>query len=150
MIKKLENKDYKISTQIRSVFQESYAIEAELLNATDFPPLKRSLENYITCDNEFFGFLKNHELAGVVEIEHKISSTHIQSLGVNPNFFRQGIAGKLVEFVVNSFSSKIITVETGVKNKPATELYKKYNFKEVKQWNTDHGVRKIRFERNTN
>jgi hypothetical protein len=25
-------------------------------------------------------------------------------------------------------------------------LYKKFDFKEVKQWNTDHGIRKIKFE----
>ena len=120
-----------------------------MLNATDFPPLKRSLENYIISDNEFFGFLKNHELGGVIEIDHSTNSTHIQSLVVSPKFFRQGIAGKLIKFVINSFNSELFTVETGVKNKPATELYKKYNFKEVKQWNTNHGVRKILFERKT-
>jgi len=149
MIKKLENKDDKISTEIRSVFQESYAIEAKLLNASNFPPLKRSLENYIICGNEFFGFLKDNELTGVVEIDHNKSFTHIQSLVVKPKFFRQGIAGKLIEFVFNSFNSKLFIVETGVKNKPAIELYKKYNFKEVKQWNTDHGIRKVLFERKT-
>jgi hypothetical protein len=32
-------------------------------------------------------------------------------------------------------------------NMPATKLYKKFNFIEVAQWDTDHGVRKIKFER---
>ena len=54
---------------------------------------------------------------------------------------------KLVEFVLNSNDSKLFTVETGLDNEPATTLYKKFNFKEVKQWDTDHGIRKIRFER---
>ncbi len=147
MIKRLNNKDINISVKIRSVFQESYAIEAELLNAIDFPPLKRKLESYINCGNEFIGYLKNQEIAGVIEIDHNNISTHIQSLVVNPKFFRQGIARKLIKYVFISFDSKLFSVETGVKNRPASELYRKFDFKEVKQWDTLHGVKKIRFEK---
>ena len=66
---------------------------------------------------------------------------------VDPVFFRQGIARKLMEYVFNTFDSKLFVVETGLENGPATKLYKKFDFKEIKQWNTDHGVRKIQFER---
>lgn len=147
MIKKLQNNDAEVAINIRSVFQESYAVEAKLLNAIDFPPLKRSLENYIESDNDFFGYIKDQELAGIIEIKHHTGFTHIQSLVVKPHYFRQGIAQKLMEFVLNSYNLKPIIVETGIKNTPAIQLYKKYNFIEVKQWDTDHGVRKIRFER---
>jgi len=146
MIERLKNNDIEISKKIRSVFQLSYRIEAKLLNATDFPPLKRTLENYVNSNTEFFGFLKDKELAGVIEIEHNNNFTHINSLVVDPSFFRQGIAGKLMEFVFNTFDSNLFVVETGLENGPATELYKKFDFKEVKQWNTDHGIRKIKFE----
>ena len=57
------------------------------------------------------------------------------------------IARKLMEYVFNTFDSKLFVVETGLENEPATKLYKKFDFKEVKQWNTDHGIRKIKFER---
>ena len=147
MIKKLENSDIKIAEKIRSVFQVSYAVEAKLLEVPDFPPLKRSLESYLKNESQFFGYLINQEIAGVIEIVQNNDSIHIDSLVVNPKFFRQGIAGKLIEFVFKSFDSKIFIVETGVKNLPATELYRKHGFKEVKQWDTDHGIRKIRFER---
>lgn len=147
MIKQLQNKEIETSNKIRSVFQLSYAVEAKLLNAIDFPPLKRSLESYLNSDNTFFGFFKTQELAGVIEIDQNHNTTHIQSLVVNPKFFKQGIASKLIEFVFNRFDSELFTVETGVKNGPATKLYKKFDFKEVNQWNTDHGIRKIRFER---
>jgi len=147
MIRQLQNSNRDVSIKIRSVFQASYAIEAELLNAVDFPPLKRPLESYIESNNDFFGYFKNNELAGITEIKHHDSFTHIQSLVVHPRFFRQGVANELMTFILNSFSSKPIIVETGVENAPATKLYKKFNFIEVKQWDTDHGVRKIRFER---
>ena len=58
MIKKLINSDIDIATTIRSVFQSSYAVEAKLLNATNFPPLQRPREDYIHCKHAFFGFLK--------------------------------------------------------------------------------------------
>ena len=147
MIVKLQNADLAIADKIRSVFQVSYAVEAEILKAVDFPPLKRNLESFLSSSNTFYGYLKNEELAAVAEIDHTNKAIHIQSLVVDPAFFRQGIASKLVEFVLNSYDSKLFTVETGLENKPAIALYKKFNFKEVKQWDTDHGVRKIRFER---
>ncbi len=147
MIKRLKNNDLEIAKKISSVFQLSYKVEANILNATDFPPLKRPLENYVNSNTAFFGYLKNQKLAGVIEIEHNNNFTHINSLVVDPVFFRQGIARKLMEYVFNTFDSKLFVVETGLENGPATKLYKKFDFKEVKQWNTDHGVRKIQFER---
>ena len=150
MIKKLQNNKIEVSNQIHSVFQLSYAVEAKLLNATDFPPLKRPLESYLKSDTIFFGYIENKELAGVIEIEHDNNCTDINSLVVNPMFFRRGIARKLLEFVFNRFDSKLFIVETGVENGPATELYKKLGFKEVNQYDTDHGIRKIKFERRIN
>ena len=150
MIEKLQNNEIEVSEKIRSVFQLSYKIEAKLLNASDFPPLKRPLKNYVNSNTEFYGYLKEGELAGVIEIERNNSFTDINSLVVHPGFFRQGIARKLMEYVFNTFDSKLFVVETGLENEPAIELYKKFNFKEIKQWNTNHGIRKIKFERRIN
>ena len=63
MIEKLQNKNLEVAKNMRTVFQASYAIEAKLLNAIDFPPLKRSLQSYITSDNDFFGYLKKLQQA---------------------------------------------------------------------------------------
>jgi len=147
MIERLDNKNTTITEKIRSVFQVSYEIEAKLLKAIDFPPLKRSLNDFFSSETEFYGLWKDKEIAAIIETKSDDYSTHIQSLVVNPRFFRQGLARKLITFVFDSFDSKIFTVETGVDNKPAIELYGKFEFKEVKQWDTDHGIRKIRFEK---
>ena len=147
MIKKLQNDDLETSSEIHVVFQLSYAVEAELLDANDFPPLKRPLESYFESRNEFYGYFENNELAGVIEVERTDQHIDINSLVVKPKFFRRGIGRKLVEFTFNRFDAKLFIVETGVKNTPATELYKKLGFKEIKQWDTDFGIRKILFER---
>lgn len=148
MIKKLQNHDLKISSQIQSVFQLSYAVEAILLGVSDFPPLKRPLKSYLESNSEFYGYFENNELAGVIETEQIDNCTSINSLVVKPKFFRSGIGKKLVEFILNRFGSELFVVETGLKNEPAAELYKKLGFKEVKQWNTDFGIRKVMFQKN--
>ena len=146
MIKTLPNEDTQIAKKIYAVFQASYAVEANLLNAIDFPPLKRPLEAYINCSTAFFGYYQREELAGVVEINNKPHFTHINSLVVHPSYFRQGIGRKLMEFVLNEYDSNLFIVETGLGNGPATKLYQSFDFKEVHQWDTDHGVRKVKFE----
>ncbi|QJP35476.1 GNAT family N-acetyltransferase [Nonlabens sp. Ci31] len=147
MIKKLQNTDIEVSQKIHSVFQASYAVEAQLLKAFNFPPLKRPLENYRESKTDFFGFIKKEELAGVIEINPKDDHTRIASLVIDPHFFRQGIAGQLIEFVFNAYDSNLFIVETGLDNGPAVGLYKKFGFIEVTQWDTDFGIRKIRLER---
>lgn len=147
MITKLQNNNLETAKNIRAVFQVSYKVEAELLKAVNFPPLQRPLENFMNSITEFYGYTKEDQLAGVVEVIHNQSYTHVRSLVVDPKFFRQGIGKKLMEFVLNIYNSNLYIVETGVDNNPAIQLYKKLEFIEVKQWDTDHGVRKIKLER---
>ena len=146
MIKKLDHTNQAIATKMHIVFQESYAIEAKLLNAINFPPLQRPLESYIKSTTTFFGYHIKDEIVAIIEVSSKEQTTHIDSLVVSPHFFRQGIGRELMDYILQNFSSKVFTVETGLKNIPASKLYTSFHFKEVKQWDTDHGVRKIRFK----
>ena len=131
---------------MRVVFQESYAVEAKLLNAVNFPPLQRPLEGYTKSKTTFFGYHIKEIIVGIIEVSTIEKATHINSLVVSPHYFRQGIGRQLMKYVLQDFSSKVFTVETGLKNIPASKLYTSFHFKEVKQWDTDHGVRKIRFK----
>lgn len=147
MIEKLQHSKINVANHIHSLFQLSYTVEAQVLNTTDFPPLSRPIESYLESDHIFFGHFENNELSGSIEISYYPHCTTIKSLVVHPQFFRRGIAIKLLEFVFNTFDSKLFRVETSVDNRPATELYKKLGFKEINLWDTDFGIRKIEFER---
>ena len=147
MIVKLDNKKTKVSKEIHSIFQASYKIEAILLQVTTFPPLKRKLSELCTSINSFYGYFLNNELSAVIEIDNNSISTHIQSLAVHPKHFRKGIAKQLIQFILDYYKSEIFTVETGLRNKPAIDLYTSFNFKESKQFDTNHGVRKIRLNK---
>ncbi|WP_240485031.1 GNAT family N-acetyltransferase [Arenibacter latericius] len=66
-------------------------------------------------------------------------------MAVHPLFFRRGIGKELIEFIFENIDSNHFTVETAIKNIPAITLYKKLGFHEVKQWDTEIGIRKIQF-----
>lgn len=148
MIKKMNHTVVSTAQKIRSTFQVSYAVEADLLNAFDFPPLKRSLANFLKSETTFYGYYKGNQLAAVAEIESTNNHTHIQSVVVDPYFFRQGIGSKMIAFIFKTYITSSFSVETGLGNLPVISLYKNFGFAEIKQWNTDHGVRKVRFEKN--
>lgn len=131
---------------MQSVFYASYSVEAKLLGAKDFPPLKRPLESYVNSSTVFFGYLKNQELGGIIEIDKDSSRTYINSLVVEPKFFRQGVARALMVYILNLYDSKLFIVETGIDNGPAKALYESLGFKMVKVWDTDHGIKKMKLE----
>jgi ribosomal protein S18 acetylase RimI-like enzyme len=143
----LDHENRLIAENIYSVFQLSYAVEAKLLGAADFPPLKRTVPNFLESRTSFFGYHRNDTLVGIIEIDALKTSFHICSLVVHPDYFRQGIAQELLNFIFRLLAGNNITVETGLANDPAVKLYKGFGFKEVGQYNTDHGIRKIKFER---
>ena len=147
MIQRLKHQEESIATQIYQVFQVSYAVEAEILKAVNFPPLKRQVAHFLTSQTEFYGFWKAKKLAAVMEIEMHEISVHIRSLVVDPDYFRQGIASQLITFAFAHFDTDTFTVETGVDNTPAVNLYKRFGFIETRQWDTDHGTRKVAFIR---
>ena len=145
MIIQIDNQDIYNAKEIHYVFQASYKVEANLINAIDFPPLKRSVKDFLECINLFYGYYFEDELVGVIEIKITDISSHIQSLVVRPNQFRKSIASNLLSFTLQNSNYKIFTVETAVDNLPAINLYQKFLFKEVKKWNTNHGIRKVKF-----
>ena len=147
MIIKINNKENKIAEEIRAIFQASYTVEAKMLKAVDFPPLKRTVSQFLKSDSEFYAYYLIENIAGVIEIENNEDLTHIQSLVIYPKYFRNGIGRKLVQFTLDTYKAKIVTVETGIDNHPAIKLYESFGFQEQEQWDTNHGVRKVRFEK---
>ncbi|MEL6810168.1 MAG: GNAT family N-acetyltransferase [Bacteroidota bacterium] len=148
MIRRLSHTQLEMAQEIYRVFQVSYAVEAELLGAVDnFPPLQRKPSDFLTSDTDFFGYFEDNVLAAVMEIRTHPSSTHIQSLVVDPAYFRRGIGKQLVTFVFDRYTTEMFHVETGTDNGPARALYVSMGFELIKEWKTKIGIRKVRFEK---
>jgi ribosomal protein S18 acetylase RimI-like enzyme len=143
MITILDNTDPEVAKQIHNIFQNSYKIEAQLIGTLNFPPLSRSAEDIEKSKTKFYGFSENQCLAAILEISLEDKCLGIDSLTVHPNYFRKGIANKLISYVlkVNDFSEAV--VETAVVNIPAIKLYKKHGFVEFKRWTPSHGIEKL-------
>lgn len=145
MIKLLHQQESSVAKQIYHTFQVSYAVEASLLGSDDFPPLKRTVKDIIESNTSFYGYLKKDVLMAVMEIQTNKTNIHIQSLTVDPQYFRQGIGNSLLKFAIDSFPSDTFTVETGLGNNPAIRLYENFGFIRHKIWMTEVGIEKIAF-----
>ena len=146
MIKLLHHQESSVAKQIYKTFQVSYAVEAGLLGSNDFPPLKRTIKDIMDSNTTFYEYLKKDVLMAVMEIQINKTHIHIQSLTVDPLYFRQGIGNSLLNYAIDAFPSETITVETGLGNIPAIRLYENFGFIKQKTWMTEVGIEKIAFK----
>ena len=147
IFKPLNNHKKNIAQKLYEIWQESYIIEKEIIGAKIFPPLDRTISDFIKSKHSFYSYIEKNNLLGVIEIDCRANSIHIQSLVVSPNHFRKGIASKLIDKVFTLHKSLLYTVETGNDNDPAKKLYKSKGFRKVKVCMTEFGVKKIKFEK---
>lgn len=143
MIRQLDNSNAWIADSIFQTFQNSYKIEATLIGARYFPPLSRTVEEISSATSHFYGYFENKNLAAVIEIAIIEKTLEIDSLTVDANYFRKGIAGKLLRFALSEFNVEKVIVETASANTPAIALYQKYGFVEYKRWLPAHGIEKV-------
>ena len=143
MITILDNSIEAVANEIFTIYQNSYKVEAQLIGTLDFPPLSRSIKNIEISKTQFYGFTENKCLAAIIEIAIEDRQLHINSLTVDPSYFRKGIAKKLINFVLENMDYSQAIVETAVVNIPAIQLYKKQGFVEFKRWTPSHGIEKL-------
>lgn len=119
----------------------SYAVEARLIGFLDLPPLQDTVATLQQCGERFFGYMKREQLAGAISYERIEKTVQICRLMVDPDFFRQGIASALIEFVCHKEqNASEIIVTTGSTNMPALRLYQRHGFREVEQMRMPEGI----------
>lgn len=135
LIKEINLNDLRQVQQLLALQVASYTVEAELISFYDIPPLKDTIATLQASDETFYGyFTEDERLAGAISFKRDGEVLDIYRMAVSPTFFRQGIAGRLLQFVekVEEGITRII-VSTGTKNYPAVALYRRYGFHEVEQ-----------------
>jgi len=140
---KLDHQNKISAQEIYKIFQASYRVEAQLLNADNFPPLSISVADLRQKKTQFYGGIIEHTLAGIVEVEEKNKVLDICSLVVSPDYFRRGLAKALMNYVLENLDWKEAIVETGSKNFPAIQLYEGLGFAIIKKWVPEHGIEKV-------
>ncbi|WIV18674.1 GNAT family N-acetyltransferase [Paenibacillus polygoni] len=129
----------------------AYRLEAQWIGFNEIPPLLDTVETIQGCGESFFGYITDDmELLGAIAVETEEEGTRtISRMMVHPLHFRKGIAGQLIEYVLDLYRDvpKMI-VSTGLKNIPASNLYQKYGFKPVETQEVAPGVELTTFHLN--
>ncbi len=130
--------------EIYRLRQRSYQVEADLIGLKDFPPLRRSVEEIAASPRLFVGCRCAERLVALAEYSIDQTVLELSSLIVDPDFFRQGYAGKLMQYLLDLDTWQEAFVDTAQANAPAIRLYQKYGFQETKRWVPQHGIPLIR------
>ncbi|MBT2685256.1 GNAT family N-acetyltransferase [Bacillus sp. ISL-37] len=113
--------------EVLDLQRKSYKIEAGLIGTDEIPPLKETFEQLQDCGETFIGCYIEGRLAGAVSFKKEGEVIDIYRMMVHPEFFRRGIAQKLIAQLEQIGYSEII-VSTGAANTPAVKLYEKLGF----------------------
>ncbi len=133
----LDHRDPELAEEIRAVLWHAYRVEAELLAAEDFPPLRRTAGEIAAAAARFFGTRVAGRLVAVTEIETEADEhVHVGSLGVVPEMFRRGLGRGLLEAALARFPGRRVTVSTGAANAPAIRRYEAQGFTIERRWQT--------------
>lgn len=134
---------------IAEVLAAGYATEAQIIDARDFPPLRRNAADIETSAGAFRGLLDGERLLAVVETEARPGYVEIASLCVVPAAFRRGCASRLLEDVLSQAerSASVVALSTAKSNSPALALYRKFGFQVVASRRSPEGIELVDLEK---
>lgn len=149
-IVKLDLQDGITLDELWSLQHKAYRLEAEIIGFHDIPPLLETRDMLSRVQEDFYGcFTDNEDLMGAVAVmEESPGKLTVTRMMVNPDHFRQGVAGRLLEFVFARYAGmEQFIVSTGKLNIPAVTLYTKHGFVPAGVEEVAPGVELIEFHR---
>ncbi|WP_405104352.1 GNAT family N-acetyltransferase [Paenibacillus sp. FSL K6-1217] len=130
-IVKLNLQDEFTLDELWSLQHKAYRLEAEIIGFHDIPPLLETRDMLSRVTEEFYGCIDETEelLGAVAVIEESPGKLTVTRMMVSPDHFRQGVAGRLLEFIFARYAEmEQFIVSTGKLNLPAVTLYTKHGF----------------------
>ncbi|EWG11269.1 GNAT family N-acetyltransferase [Cytobacillus firmus] len=147
MIKEININDRKAAEQVLGVQLPAYKIEADIIGFPDLPPLKDTANTLQLTGETFLGYFTGEILCGVISIKQEKGVLDIHRLIVHPEYFRMGIAQKLLNFIERMPMIEKLIVTTGSKNTPAVNFYLKNGFKELDKKEINEALTITAFEK---
>jgi len=136
LIFEIDNRLRNAANTIHRILHDAYVEEAALIEAEDFPPLRRTVADIMASDNQFLAYRRDGIVCAIIELEplsdRGSDCTLIASLGVSPQAFRKGVGRALVKHALCR-SECTVVVSTAERNKPAICLYEILGFS-ARRW----------------
>jgi GNAT superfamily N-acetyltransferase len=133
-----------VAAAIHGVMQEAYVVEAGLLGAEDFVPLRRSVGDIAGSRTRFLGVRVDGALAAVAELdEARPDVVGVDALVVRPQDFRTGLGTALLREIIAQADGRTVTVSTAAANTPALDLYASLGLFVTDTWTTADGIRML-------
>jgi ribosomal protein S18 acetylase RimI-like enzyme len=143
----LDNTNIEAAEQIIKLQKASYIVEAELIGFMQIPPLLELPEDIQNSREIYYGYFVEADLAGIISYTVEKDVLDICKVAVHPDFFKRGIATKLIKLVEQTDGINSIIVSTGLKNSPAVNLYTSLGFVETHVCEVEKGIFIINFEK---
>lgn len=150
MISKLSLEDRDTVQQIWSLQHMAYPLEAERIGFMEIPPLQDTFDTIRLSGETFFGYVNEEgDIIGAIAVEPEQKQVTISRMMVHPGHFRKGIAGILIQHVLESYKeAPKFVVSTGTLNTPAVNLYEKFGFVKDHVFEVAPGVELTEFHLN--
>ncbi len=123
--------DSSTQSEILQLQRKAYALE-EALIGFPIPRMKDTARELAASDEVFIGMVQDGVLLGMLSFTAEENRFDIQRVAVDPDYFRQGVASDLLQFLFDAASDVTrFRVHAGANNGPAVSLYEKMGFRTV-------------------
>ncbi|MCZ8517779.1 GNAT family N-acetyltransferase [Paenibacillus filicis] len=149
MIEPIDLNDMQRVLEMLSLQQKAYRIEAELIGFEEIPPLFDSPQTLRDAGETFFGaYSEEGRLIGAASCKQGAKELTICRMMVDPDYFRQGIGGRLLKHVEQlALPGMRLKVSTGTNNTPAYALYIKHGYEPVQRQLVAPGITLTEFQK---
>lgn len=133
-----------IQKQLLQLQRVSYRQE-EILLGFRIPRTEDTVEDLLASGEVFVGMVQDGILLGFFSFAADETTVDIHRVAVDPDYFRQGVATELLQFLFDAFGDiGCFIVTTGATNTPALRLYEKLGFKQTETFEPVPGLKMVR------
>jgi len=148
MIQKIKLQTRQLVGELFALQRAAYQVEAAIIGYCNIPPLIETLEELAQSKERFLGYFEEDRLIGAISYTMEDRELTICRVVVHPDFFRKGIASRLLDYLENLYlGASLFKVATGKENFPAKMLYRKNGYQMVNELEVVPGLFISHFEK---
>lgn len=149
-IKEITITNADVAREVHALQQLAYRIEADLIKNDKIPYLTQGISGLMRSEGETFLAYYDDEDRIMAVFSYRIINDGVLDVHrfmVHPSLFRQGVGSQLMNHALEHNVLRKIIAQTGAKNKPAIEFYKRNGVDFVCEIQVDISTKLATFEK---